>query len=214
MKKYIILLIAAIIFSGITDAVCLFTQSEESTVSESEETDLLILVNNRNELPDNYSINLYETKNGELVAECIYPHLQDFFNAAEEQGFSPEITSGYRSEKEQKKLFNGRVRSYRKQGYSRKEAVSLANDYAAKPNHSEHETGLAVDINSSTGDKWEFFYWMEENCSKYGFILRYPLGKEDITDIEYEPWHFRFVGKDAASYIYKNSLTLEEYLQN
>ncbi len=217
MKKYIILLISAIIFSGFVNTVCYFTQSEESAVGKTEETaepDLLILVNGQNELPDDYAISLCKTENGEYVAECIYPYLQDFFAAAEAQGFSPEITSAYRSEEEQKKLFNSRVRNYKKQGYSQKEATSLANEYAAKPRHSEHETGLAVDINSSTGDKWEFYYWMEENCSKYGFILRYPSGKEDITGIEYEPWHFRFVGKDAADYIHNNNLTLEEYLQS
>ena len=216
MKKYIIILTVAIIFFGITNIILCFTGRNENTSTEiqtNEDINTLILVNSENKLPDDYKISLCKTQNGEYVAECIYPHLNDLFEAAQEQGFSPEITSGYRSEKEQKKLYNSRVREYLRQGYSLKESKNLAGEYAAEPGHSEHETGLAVDINSSTGDKWEFYYRMAENCSKYGFILRYPEGKEDITGIEYEPWHFRYVGKEAAEYIYKNNLTLEEYTE-
>lgn len=217
MKKYILFLAVAITFFGITNIIFCFTARTENTAPEtsaSEENNLLILVNSDNSLPDNYKISLCRTPEDEYVAECIYPHINDLFKAAESQGFSPEITSGYRSEKDQKKLFNNRIRDHIRQGYSKKEATSLAGEYVAIPRHSEHETGLAVDINSSTGDKWEFYYWMEENCHKYGFILRYPSEKEDITGIEYEPWHFRFVGKDVAAYIHQNNITLEEYLKN
>lgn len=172
----------------------------------------LILVNKNNKMPENRIPELVTTENGEKIASAAYPFLEEMFSDARAEGFTPELTSGYRSEDEQKNLFDSRVTEYRDMGYSKKEAVSMTNKYTAKPGHSEHETGLAADINSLSGDKWEFYYWLKENSYKYGFILRYPSGKEDITGIEYEPWHFRYVGKEAAEYIFNNNLTLEEYL--
>lgn len=172
----------------------------------------LILVNKNNKITKNMIPELITTENGEQIAKEVYPFLKELFEAAKSEGFSPELTSGYRSEDEQRELFNSRIDEYRDMGYSKIEAASLANKYAAKPNYSEHETGLAADINSLSDDKWKFYYWLQENSYKYGFILRYPSGKEDVTGIEYEPWHFRYVGIEAAEYIYNNSLTLEEYL--
>lgn len=172
----------------------------------------LILVNKWNSMPENYSPDLITTENGEKIDATVYTFLSEMFEVAEREGYQPELTSGYRSEKEQEKLFNGRVSEYRELGFSKTEATSLALEYAAKPGYSEHETGLAVDINSKDGDSRELYNWLEDNAHKYGFILRYPAGKEDITAIEYEPWHFRFVGTEAAEYIYHNDMTLEEYL--
>ena len=90
---------------------------------------------------------------------------------------------------------------------------------SAKPGHSEHQTGLAVDIMGSNNDYNLFaeskeFEWMKNNAYKYGFILRYPEHKENITGFKYEPWHYRYVGKDVAKYIYENKLSLEEYFSN
>ena len=90
---------------------------------------------------------------------------------------------------------------------------------SAKPGHSEHQTGLSIDVEGSNLDYDLFaeskeFNWMKNNAHKYGFILRYPKGKEHITGFKYEPWHYRYVGKDVASYIYKNNITLEEYTRH
>ena len=101
------------------------------------------------------------------------------------------------------------------EGYSEEEALKQAKTVAAESGFSEHQLGLAVDIDSedtsvcSNEAVWE---WLRANCANYGFILRYPAGKEDITGISYEPWHFRFVGKDAAKKIMDSGITLEEYL--
>lgn len=172
----------------------------------------LILINSSNKMTDDLLPELITTKNGEKIAESVYPHLKEMFSAAEEAGFSPELTSGYRTRQEQENIFTNRVNEYRELGYSKKEATSLTNEYAAKPGYSEHETGLAADINSADGDSRFLYIWLKNNCYKYGFILRYPKGKEEITGIEYEPWHLRYVGTEAAEYIYHNNLTLEEYL--
>ena len=87
---------------------------------------------------------------------------------------------------------------------------------SARPGHSEHQTGLAVDVMGSNNDYDEFeksieFSWMKENAHKYGFILRYPKGKENITGFKYEPWHYRYVGLITATRIFKENITLEEY---
>ena len=96
----------------------------------------------------------------------------------------------------------------------------MGSDYAehcsAKPGHSEHQTGLAVDVEGSNHDYDDFenskeFAWMKKNAHLFGFILRYPEGKTTITGFKYEPWHYRYVGKDVAKIIYEENLTLEEY---
>lgn len=228
MKKYVIFLAVTALILGISCTVQEFLNPFESETVAADENDEfvylhqkadnentdwnLILVNNWNSVPENYEISLQRTSDGEYIDERIYPFLEEMFKAARADGYSPEVTSGYRSEKEQKELFDERVKDYRNVGYSKKEATSLANEYAAKPGFSEHETGLAVDVNSEDGDSWALYNWLSNNCHKYGFIIRYPYGKEAITGIEYEPWHLRFTGTTAAEYIYENNITLEEYV--
>lgn len=228
MKKYAIFLLCTALLLGIACIIqdYLTDEANESVAAdindefahlhkEADNKNLawnLVLVNDWNCVPENYEVKLYKTSDGEYVDERIYPFLEEMFFAAEKDGYSPEITSGYRSEKEQKELFDGRVKEYRASGYSKKEATSLTNEYAARPGFSEHETGLAADINSADGDSWALYDWLSDNCHKYGFIIRYPYGKEAITGIEYEPWHLRYVGTTAAEYIYENNITLEEYV--
>ncbi len=218
MKKFIISLVCIAVLLGIAcsikdyhDAKIVNTDTDYE-INNNVQPWNLILVNDYNEMTKGIAPVLITTENGEKIARDVYPSLIKMFDDARAQGFLPELTSGYRSEEEQEDLFNDRVREYRQLGYSKKEAVSLTKDYAASPGHSEHETGLAADINSSDGDSRELHDWLSDNAYRYGFILRYPKGKEDITGIEYEPWHYRYVGTEAAEYIYHNDLTLEEYL--
>lgn len=114
--------------------------------------------------------------------------------------------SAYRSYKSQKEVYNNRVNAV-----GRKKAE----DYVAKPGFSEHQTGLCIDVTNR--DKYfvkgtEEADWIANNCYKYGFIIRYPEGKENITGISYEPWHIRYVGKEIAKQIHNKGITLEEYL--
>lgn len=219
MKKFIKILICLCIILDIACGVKDLYYSDffkENCISAEINNNVqqwnLVLVNKNNKMTRNLTPELITTENGEKIAKDIYPFLDKMFNDARSEGFSPELTSGYRSEDEQRALFNDRVSEYRNMGYSKKESASMANEYAAKPGYSEHETGLAADINSSEGDSKGLYNWLADNAYKYGFILRYPLGKEDITGIEFEPWHYRYVGKEAAEYIYHNDITLEEYL--
>ena len=106
-------------------------------------------------------------------------------------------------------------------GMDYEEAYNEATRQVMPPGYSEHETGLALDIVAAdyqllddAQENTEENRWLRENCWKYGFILRYPKDKEDITQIDYESWHFRYVGTEAAEYIMKNNITLEEYIEN
>lgn len=137
--------------------------------------------------------------------------LENMFNAAKQDGITLLGVSGYRSYDIQKNLYNSKVRINGK---------SHADKYSAQPGASEHQTGLAMDMlsieYSSLNEGFEntkAFKWLEANAYKYGYILRYPRGKESITGYNYEPWHYRYVGKDASEDITKNKLTLEEYLE-
>ena len=114
------------------------------------------------------------------------------------------IASGYRS-------YDYQVELYDK--YVRIDGKEQADTYSARPGHSEHQTGLTADINSAdeSFDDTPEALWLDKNCYKYGFIVRYPKGKEKYTGYEYEPWHLRYIGKEKAKIIYESGLSLEEY---
>ena len=137
--------------------------------------------------------------------------LTELYNAAEKEGFRLYGASGFRSYNTQMVLF--------KKSAASKGSIEAANKLNALPGQSEHQLGLAMDftleelnyrLKESFGETEEGI-WLRENCHKFGFIIRYPKGKEDITGYSYEPWHCRYVGKDLAKYIYENNITLEEF---
>ncbi|MDE6832742.1 MAG: M15 family metallopeptidase [Ruminococcus sp.] len=174
----------------------------------------LILVNNKNSIPYGYTPELTELSNGIRIDKKIYPDLQKMFDDARSIGIYPIVSEGYRTPDEQKKMMSDKVESFISEGYSRREAKKLALEWVAVAGKSEHEIGLAVDINAdqSYSTDTEVYDWLAENSYKYGFILRYPPDKEYITGIDYEPWHYRYVGTETASEIHEQNITLEEYL--
>ena len=151
--------------------------------------------------------------------ERIYESLMDMIGDAKTAGYTVFVCSAYRSEDRQYELFDEAMSSAIKKGMSESEAYDYAADQYSLPGTSEHQAGLAVDIvplrqqilNAALGDTDEE-KWLMKHCAEYGFILRYPNGREDITGISYEPWHYRYVGVEAATYIMENDITLEEYL--
>ena len=175
----------------------------------------LILVNKNHKIPYNYSPELIELSNGEKVDARIYPDLQTRFDDARAAGLQLFVRDGYRTGDEQKAIMNDKIAAYETEGYSKKEAKALAKTYVAEPGTSEHELGLSVDINSeSSGASQDAVYeWLDENAYKYGFIKRYPADKTDITGIDNEPWHYRYVGYEAAKEMKEQNLCLEEYLK-
>ncbi|MCM1181608.1 MAG: M15 family metallopeptidase [Clostridium sp.] len=192
-----------------------FGVNEDShTIPVSEEWNLIV-VNRWNEIPEDFSISLTELQNGQKVDSRIYPYLQEMFDAAREDGIYPIVREGYRTAEEQEKTFNEKVQAYINEGYSKARAEKTAKEWVALPGTSEHQLGIAVDINAdktrSTND--EVYAWLAENAHCYGFILRYPQGKEDITGTSYEPWHYRYVGTENAKIIYEKQICLEEFIE-
>lgn len=174
----------------------------------------LMVVNSNYRVPENYRLEFITLSCGEKVEKRIYPDLQDMFDAALSDGVDLVVRSGYRSEEEQKALMINKIGEFRKKGLSRSEAREKALRWVAMPGTSEHQLGFAVDINAENGTTDEKAYsWLSDNAHKYGFILRYPSDKSHITGITYEPWHFRYVGKNHARNMYESGQCLEEYLQ-
>lgn len=174
----------------------------------------LMLVNRDSYIPDDYEVELTELSNGRKVDSRIYPELQEMFDNARAMGLELFVREGYRTEEEQQQLLDEKTEEYKNEGYSRSEAQKLAEQWVAVPGTSEHQLGMAVDINADTtrSSSDEVYNWLAENAYKYGFIKRYPSDKTEITGISNEPWHYRYVGKEAAAEIYSQGICLEEYI--
>ncbi len=162
----------------------------------------------------------FDTQRVDSRAADAYATMRD---AAAAEGITLYLRSGYRSMETQRQNYNGSVQRYLDAGKSREEALRLTNEYYTVPGHSEHHTGLAFDIITpeyhnqiySLDDRFadtDAYTWLRENCARYGFILRYPKEKEEETQINFEPWHYRYVGKEHAQYIMEHGLCLEEYI--
>ncbi|UUX35472.1 M15 family metallopeptidase [Fundicoccus culcitae] len=179
----------------------------------AEEDWQLVLVNQWQALPEGYEVELTELRNDFYVDERIYPELQAMFDAARQEGIYPLVVSAFRDETEQQGIIDERVNNYMAQGYSWQAALDETLRTVAPPKYSEHETGLAVDINAENGDDQAVYDWLAEHAHAYGFIVRYPADKVAETGIDYEPWHFRYVGVEHATYMYEHDLSLEAYVE-
>ena len=179
----------------------------------------LLLVNPWNPLPENHSIQAVTLKNGLKVDERCYPDLQAMMDACRAEGLSPVICSAYRTWEEQERLYQAEVERRLSEGCSRADAEAEVGKAVAVPGTSEHQLGLAVDIVDinnqhldESQESTEVQQWLMEHSWEYGFILRYPTGKSETTGIIYEPWHYRYVGREDAEQIHASGVCLEEYL--
>lgn len=199
-------------------------EPEKTEIPVSEDEELLILVNPWNYIPEDYVFET-ETVQGKYVMNVkAAESARELVAAAKEAGFDMQLCSAYRTVEKSEELYSRKVNEFLGYGYSEAEARAEAAKWVAPPGTSEHHTGLAMDLVSSDYwgyysdlehdyEKFDSFSWMYEHCDEYGFILRYPKDKQEITGITYEPWHYRYVGKEAAGYIMENGLCLEEYLE-
>ena len=185
---------------------------EPSTVYEDGTAWNLRLVNRWNPLPEGYNVSLKELPGGEKVDERIYGPLTEMLEAAREGNWDelPRVISGYRTQEVQQELYDAEVNKYKSRGYSEEEAKAEAGKWVAVPGTSEHQLGLAVDVEGAT---YDVFIWLQENSYKYGFIFRYPGEKTDTTGTVEEVWHYRYVGVEAATEMYEQGLCLEEYVE-
>lgn len=210
--------------TSVDSELLVFDDEEPEVVEEVEEPyviDLLILVNKNNKLPEDYEVELktmYDKVN--RAAKEAYEPLNEMLAAGRAEGLAFEICSSYRDVKVQERLFQEDMDVLMQRGYTYEEAYAEVERETMPPGHSEHSTGLAFDIVSlgyqlldAGQENTPETQWLHEHCAEYGFILRYPKGKEDITDIDYESWHYRYVGVEAATYIMEQGITLEEYLE-
>lgn len=200
-------------------------KEEELPENENPFADLdkstILLVNKNNKLPDDYEVILKTLPDRtNKAAEEAYQPMCDMLKAARQDGMVLEVCSSYRSVKRQKELFEEDMRALVRRGYSYLDAYDEVARETMPPGYSEHSTGLAFDIVAldyqmldQKQETTEENQWLREHCAEYGFILRYPKDKEDITGIDYESWHFRYVGVEIAEYIMENGISLEEFLE-
>lgn len=208
------------------DGTIMTTNSSNGTITgnansiDTNKNSITVLVNKEFSLPSDYipedlvvpdilfNINYYDEK--KLMRQEAATAIEQLFAAAVKEGLKLYGISGYRSYDRQKEIYDTNVAT---------KGADYTNRYSARPGHSEHQTGLVMDVStSSIGNQLEpvFAYtpegkWLAKNAHLYGFIIRYPEGKESITGYSYEPWHIRYVGKNLARYLYDKGLTLEEY---
>lgn len=193
----------------------------------------LMLLNNDYEIPEDFQWDLVYWSNGQTadpftvdtktvvtVDRAAYEPLKAMFKAASDAGLPLQLVSGYRSFQHQDRNFTNAVNSYLSKGYSKEEAIKLANQPYTFPGTSEHNTGYGFDILQNgqwylteTFENTAECKWLNEHAEEYGFILRYPKDKTDITGIMYEPWHFRYVGVEHAKKINELGFCLEEYIE-
>ena len=184
---------------------------------------LMILVNHTNKMPDSYTFDTKECGSSTSVNKTLQTVACDAFlemqKAAAADGVTVWMQSGYRSVKYQTNLYEKKTQYYRDQGYDEATAQEKAAAIVNPPGYSEHNCGLAADLNSPehTGldegfENTAAFRWLCEHAGEYGFILRYPKGAEDKTEITYEPWHWRYVGTENAARINASGLCFEDYI--
>lgn len=178
-----------------------YTILVEKVHESNEEPELtwidgILVVNKTYSLPKSYAPG-WETEAS--------PHLWEMISDAKSEGIELWMSSGYRSWYDQQYIYNG---------YVAEDGQEAADRYSARPGHSEHQTGLAYDLNDLSHDFGETpeGKWVAGNCYKYGFIIRYPKEKEHITGYIYEPWHIRYLGVEKATEVYESGLCLEEFL--
>lgn len=178
------------------------------------------LVNEDNPLPSDFEIETAEIYDEREVDKRIAPYLVEMLAAAKADGIHLKVQSAYRSVAYQEMLYEMSIERFMEKDMTREEATAATAKELAFPGTSEHNAGLAVDLN--TRDSWELtesfentpeFKWLKVNSYKYGFILRYPEDKVDITGIIYEPWHYRFIGVHHATKLTESGLCLEEYIE-
>ena len=203
--------------SNIVDAKVTNQVTQVSTIPENGALNewRLKLVNNDNSVDKSYVPELEEYSDGIMFDKRAIGYLKNMINAMHKDNITGIwVQSAYRSYEKQEELFNRKVTSYKNQGKGQAEAERLAQMVVQRPEMSEHNLALAADFNTVTNEfeNTKAFEWLQKNASDYGFILRYPKDKQDITKITYESWHWRYVGETHAKVMKEKGYCLEEYI--
>lgn len=210
LPKLLLLLIALfLLHTWLGTERIVVTPPDTAPAAASNQPWNLTLVNQRYGLPDGVRLTLRRVR-GVPVDGRIAAPLKDMLNDAEDAGYSLWLNAGYRTTTEQQTLFEEKAAAFWQSGYDDATARALAQQWVSLPGTSEHELGIAVDIGT---DNTALYDWLAANSWHYGFIQRYPPDKTAITGVGHEPWHYRYVGEEAAADINAQGLCLEEYVQ-
>lgn len=219
----IALLLVVLIVSGCSGNNQNKQQIQHGVLTVAEPESITVLVNKKYAFPEGYepkelvypNVPFIFNKKIEkrMMREEAAKYLEKMFHTANKQNIHLAGVSAYRSSQTQTTLFNN---------YVEKDGIEKAKTYSAVPGTSEHQSGLAIDVSGSDGScaaddcfaNTEEAAWLEDNAHKYGYIIRFPKGKENITGYQYEPWHIRYVGVNLATELYNKGLTLEEYYES
>ena len=201
---------------GRGDEYLLLVNRENPIGRTSKPKDLTPLIGTRNDGRSAQTMRLCAAK--ALDAMFLELKAEGLWDPDREDGISFSVTSGYRSYDYQAHLFEVYKNQYMASGMTEQEAIRRVSRTTARPGESEHHTGLAVDMHDRQCATTRFeespvFAWLAENAWKFGFVLRYPKGKESLTGYSYEPWHYRFVGRFHAEAMYRSGECLEEYVR-
>lgn len=213
-RKWILLIAMLLSFAVLITSV-VFLARIKGWLGRSESAGLLSIVDSETAAPEDQKQTLSFIDDEHMIDERCAAELEELLAACRSAGFDPVVTAAYRSASEQRELFNTLADSYMEQGADAESARRMAQKKIPLPGHSEHQLGLAVDLidgredAEAQNDLWD---WLAAHAWEYGFIRRYPEGKEQITGHGFEPEHYRFVGTDAAKQIRELDLTLEEYV--
>ena len=196
-------------------------QTASETVAFDKNDWRLLLINKQHPVPEDYTFELGTIKGAMKCDVRIIDDLLKMMQAAKDDGINLVICSPYRDLSRQEMLFGRKIKAYMEKGMSYMEAYKISSQAVTVPGASEHQIGLALDIvcdsyyalNEGFGET-DAGKWLAEHSCEYGFTLRYPKGKEYITSIEYEPWHFRYVGKEAATIMKEKGICLEEFVDS
>ena len=202
-----------------TQGDAVVTDPEESAFDKDAWN--LILVNKTHPVPADYDVPLATFSDTMNCDERVLEPLTELLKGAKKDGISLIICSPYRDYQLQQRLFDRKVTAYMNRGYSYMDAYKMTCSNVTVPGASEHQIGMAFDFVTADHRTLDYEFedttagkWLKAHSKEYGFILRYPRNKTDITGIIYEPWHFRYVGVEAATYIMDNDLTLEEFIES
>lgn len=218
--------------SDASDVTWIPSESSSSEIVSSDDTSSkgkytldpddwnLRLANLDNYLPDGFTvetgliIQAYASKNQMEFDARAVDELNAMLKAANDSGVNIFVVSSYRSVRYQTGLYNNEVQKWVNQGYDNEAAKKKAATIVAVPGTSDHNLGLAVDLNSveESFENTRQFAWLQEHAEEYGFVMRFPKNKQDITKIIYEPWHYRYVGVEAAKEMNRLDMCLEEYV--
>ncbi len=214
-RKKWLLLTAMLLSLAVLIISIVFLARIEGWLGRSESTTLLSIVDAETAAPEDREQSLSFIDDEHMVDARCAEELEALLAACRSAGFDPVVTAAYRSASEQRELFNLLADRYMSEGYDAESARALAQRQIPLPGHSEHQLGLAVDLadgDPAVDDQEDICDWLACTAWEYGFILRYPPGKESVTGHGFEPEHFRFVGLSAARQIHELDLTLEEYV--